>query len=277
MSANTSIEWCDHTFNPWWGCAKISPGCDHCYAAEIDRRFHGGRHWEHGSYRTFGEAHWDEPRRWNASAKRKGRVATVFCASMGDVFDSKAPASERERLWDVIAATPSLTWLLLTKRPQNMDVRYLPAIHLDNVRLGYSAENQREYDRRIHAFSSMPDFVFGTWFVSVEPMLGPVSLLGNKVPSVLGGYVQWLADIIGCDLRALLPSWVICGGESGQSARPMEANWVRDLRDECRDLGVPFFFKQWGRLSNNPAGVLDGHGKGGALLDGRLWRDRPFG
>src|SRR5687767_6851032 len=116
MGRNSTIEWTTHTFNPWWGCTKVSPGCQNCYAERLSTRY-GHDVWGPGAKRrTFGEDHWKEPLRWEAEAARTGVRARVFCASMADVFDKDAPAKERKRLWKLIAKTPHLDWLLLTKR-----------------------------------------------------------------------------------------------------------------------------------------------------------------
>src|SRR5690242_8701647 len=149
MGKDSAIEWTDHTFNPWWGCDEISPACDFCYAKAWARRLGMSELWE-GERRTFGEKHWSEPLKWNAEAARAGRRARVFCVSMGDIFDNKAPAAERERLWRLIEATPHLTWQLLTKRIGNA-AKMLPEEWLErpreNVWLGATIANQEEADR----------------------------------------------------------------------------------------------------------------------------------
>src|SRR6185437_14583692 len=115
MGEVTSIAWCDHTFNPWHGCTKVSPGCDNCYAATFDKRV-GGNHWGKGvERRVFADKHWREPLKWNEDAAASRVRRRVFCASMADVMDDEAPAGQRERLWALIDDTPHLDWLLLTK------------------------------------------------------------------------------------------------------------------------------------------------------------------
>ena len=121
MGATTKIEWCDHTFSPWKGCQKVSPGCDHCYAEGIAKRWGQLDTWGPGATRQPQSDHyWQQPLTWNAKALREGVRPRVFCASMCDVFDNQAPQEWRERLWDLIANTPNLDWLLLTKRPENI-------------------------------------------------------------------------------------------------------------------------------------------------------------
>lgn len=225
MAANTDIEWCDHTFNPWWGCSKVSSGCDHCYAERIGRRF--GVAWGPGAARrTFGDKHWDEPRRWDRRAARESVRRRVFCASMGDVFDNEAPPGERERLWQIIRETPHLDWLLLTKRIGNAE-SVLPAdwdTGYSNAWLMMTAVNQMEVERDVPKLLSTPARIYG---LSLEPLLENI-----VVPEPF--------------LRLGRRAWVIAGGESGPGARPVQPNWVRRLRDQCVSAGVAFFFKQWG-------------------------------
>lgn len=235
MSENSAIEWTDHTFNPWWGCTKVSTGCKHCYAEGMARRF-GGDIWGPGrSRRTFGDATWQKPLAWNRRAAESDMRSRVFCASMADVFDETGPDSERARLWDLIDATPALDWQVLTKRPESvMDMipaRWRTALPT-NVWLGVSVESPEYYDRAA-ILSQIPACVR---FLSVEPLL-------ERVP----------------DLPLSGIYWVIVGGESGPKSRPMSADWVREVRDTCAREGVAFFFKQWGGRNKKAAGRdLDG-------------------
>jgi protein gp37 len=261
MGTSTAIEWTDHTFfNPWWGCAKVSPACDHCYAEAWDKRT-GGAHWgPHAERRTFGDKHWNEPLRWNAAAEKAEVRRRVFCASM-----AHAPEGARERLWNLIRETPHLDWQLLTKRPQNI-AKMLPADWGDdgypNVWLGTTVENQAEAERRIPHLLAVPARVR---FLSCEPLLGPVDL--DCVPWPVGWRDK--DDVIsdGVDplryTRAHL-DWVIAGGESGAGARPTNPDWFRDLRDQCFAAGIPFFFKQHGDWADTWAAQIDpalGEGK----------------
>jgi protein gp37 len=221
MAELSKIEWTTHTFNPWWGCTKVSDGCKHCYAETLARRY-GNDVWGVGKpRRTFGQKHWAEPLKWNAAAKTAGRRAQVFCASMADVFDPAGPKEERERLWELIKRTPHLDWQLLTKRPEKVE-RYLPedwGDGYDNVWLGTSVEDERVVGR-VEILSSIPAVVH---LLSCEPLIGPL----DNLP---------LENI----------QWVIVGGESGPRSRPMLRIWVDSIRQQCRAAGVPFFFKQWG-------------------------------
>lgn len=270
MGQQSTIEWTDHTFNPWWGCTKVSPGCTHCYAETWSERYGHDIWGPRKSRRTFSEHHWQDPLRWNRSATQQGHRMRVFCASMADVFeDNPSIESERRRLWSLIAETPMLDWLLLTKRPENM-LRFTPWKDSwpSNVWAMTSVENQEYADERIPVLSQVPAIVRG---LSVEPLLGPVDLR------------PWLDHI----------QWVIVGGESGREARPINPLWVRNIRDQCLAANVPFFFKQWGEWSpvtsdtnayeqllltdNNFREHMHRSGKkaSGRLLDDKTWDALP--
>lgn len=153
MGKTTGIEWCDATFNPWWGRAKVSPACKSCYAEAFAKRV-GQKVWgETSDRRFFGEGHWTEPERWSRDAQKAGIRRRVFCASMADVFEDRRDLDEhRERLWNLIERTPWLDWLLLTKRPENHGMVPLAwqtgSRHPANVWLGCTAENQEYVDSR---------------------------------------------------------------------------------------------------------------------------------
>ncbi len=183
MSENSGIQWTTHTFNPWWGCTRVSPGCVHCYAETLATRFGVG--WgPSGERRLFGDKHWNEPKKWDKKAAAAGERHRVFCASMADVFEDRPElAAERARLFRLIRETPHLDWLLLTKRPE-LAVCLWSRAHVEssteeplgrlwapNVWLGTTAEDQQRADERI-------PFLLGTGaevkFVSYEPALGPV-------------------------------------------------------------------------------------------------------
>lgn len=227
MSENTNIEWCDHTFNPWIGCTAISPGCTNCYAADWAKRY--GRDF---SVRTKTKT-WRDPIKWNSAHDsffaEHHRRQRVFCASLADVFDNEVDPQWRADLFDLIAQTPRLDWLLLTKRIGNVKNM---APHLDtrhpNVWLGATIVNQMEADRDIPKLLATPARIR---FLSIEPMLGPIDL------------APWLEHQ--ANGKPLI-HWVVAGGESGPKARPMHPDWPRSLRDQCATAGVPFLFKQWG-------------------------------
>ena len=233
MGENSAIEWTHHTFNPWWGCTKVSDGCKHCYAETLDRRT-GGGHWgPKATRRLTKDANWNKPRRWDRAAAQAGRQQRVFCASMADVFDDHPSIASkwRDRLWSLIDETPNLDWLLLTKRPENIK-RFLPT-PMDpwpNVRLGVTVEHQDAAALRLPYLAFAGHMGWKT-FVSYEPALGPVD------------WWPWL-DLDGIAGGAI--GWIVAGGESGHGARPPHPDWFRQCRDACKRAGVPFLFKQWG-------------------------------
>ncbi|WKL16590.1 phage Gp37/Gp68 family protein [Comamonas testosteroni] len=273
MAENTKIEWTDHTFNPWEGCQKVGPGCDHCYAETRNARYAGGQaiNWGPGAPRRRTSAsNWNKPLAWNANHEaffaEHGRRQRVFCASLADVFDNQVPAEWRDDLATLILDTPNLDWLLLTKRIGNAGTM-LGEMFLDgtppNVRIGASIVNQPEADRDISKLLALglPNFL------SMEPLLGPVDLeraCDLAEEQVCKGTWKEMADPLKCAaaLRrgsVALLDWVIVGGESGPGARPMHPDWARALRDQCQAAGVPFLFKQWGewapaQLERSPSG-----------------------
>lgn len=269
MAENSNIEWCDHTFNPWEGCQKVGPGCDNCYAEARDQRFTGGRHWGPvAPRRRTSPSNWHQPVRWNLRAQTEGRRARVFCASLADVFDNAVPPEWRDDLFRLIASTPHLDWLLLTKRPGNIAAMLPPSwgAGWHNVWLGCTVVTQAEADRDIPKLLSVPAAVR---FLSMEPLLGAVDLS------------RWLAGPYDDNLSPWI-DWVIVGGESGPNARPMLPDWARSIRDQCQRAGVPFLFKQWGEWA--PFGTIDptlyfpekvGKRAAGRLLDGREWTEFP--
>ncbi len=229
MGAETGIQWTHATFNPWWGCEKVSPACANCYAERDSSKYGHRKLWGRISERRFfGEKHWMEPLKWNAKAAVAGKPFRVFCASMGDVFEDRRDLDgPRAALFDLVERTPALTWILLTKRPGKMTT--LAPSHWSSawprhVWAMTTAENQEQADGRIPDLLKVPAAVHG---VSMEPLLGRVDL---------GRYDDLLPKM----------DWVIVGGESGDKARPTHPQWIRDIRDQCQSRGIAFFFKQWG-------------------------------
>jgi protein gp37 len=271
MSQNSKIEWTTHTFNPWWGCTKISPACKNCYADDRKAKAAGERH-------------------------------RVFCASFADVMEDRRDLDEhRTRLCRLIDATPNLDWLLLTKRPENYS-RFLPTLWLEhprpNVWLGTTAENQHYANERIPHLLQTPAAVR---FVSYEPALGPVNFRRiEHNPGGSGGpvFIDALkGQFVSLGSNGSIPyvglNWIICGGESGPGARPMHPDWARSVRDQCQAAGVAYLFKQWGEyVESRPRGeaakrmtadpifgglqmIRVGKAKAGRLLDGREWNEFP--
>lgn len=242
MGRGTGISWTDATFNAWWGCTKVSPGCDNCYAETLSNRW-GRAHWGKGvPRRTFGDKHWHEPLEWNAEAGATGSIMRVFCGSMMDVMDDEAPEGQRERLWALINRTPNLMWQLLTKRPQRY-TRYLPqdGFRHNNVILGTTAEDQEFYDVRMRPLDDAVVFLQQRGnvvqnFISYEPALGPIAM------------------------GPLHPDWLIFGGETGANRRPCELEWAEAIKRECDRLGVAFFMKQMSaRTPNDAANLIPVH------------------
>lgn len=250
---DTKISWCDHTFNPWIGCTKVSPACDNCYAEQIASRFKMAAWGNHKRVLTS-EKYWEQPLRWNKQSKSKHNAWSrfkeqypglsdeqliskgfikpvkpkVFCGSMCDIFDNSVPFAWRLHLFTLIQNTPYLDWQLLTKRIGNSqkmldDIMRFHKINepLDNVWLGITICNQKEADRDIPKLLNIP---VTKRFLSIEPMLGAIDI---------SAYIKNI-------------DWVIVGGESGRKARPMHPDWVRGVRDQCCEACIPFFFKQWG-------------------------------
>lgn len=232
MGADSKIAWTDHTFNPWWGCVRVSPGCQHCYAETFAKRT-GNAVWGVGAPRRFfGQKHWDEPLKWAEKAGASAHKPRVFCASMADVCEDRRDLdAERERLWTLIQATaPALDWLLLTKRPENLR-RLVPADILRRCWVGTTAEDQQRADERIPHLLATPAAVR---FVSAEPLLSHVTLRHEWIsPS---GY---MGNSVGID-------WTIVGGESGPKARLSDLAHHRSLIQQCRAAGVAVFEKQAG-------------------------------
>ncbi len=236
MSDRSAIEWTHATWNPVRGCTKISPGCKHCYAETFAERFRGvpGHPFEHGFDLRLVPPALELPLRW-----RKSRL--VFVNSMSDLFHEEVSDSYIERVFGVMQAATQHQFQVLTKRAERMaafaDRHAIPA----NVWMGVSVESAA-YRSRISLLRRVPALVR---FLSLEPLIGAPGRL---------------------NLRGI--HWVIVGGESGAGAREMKPEWVRDVRQQCRDAGVPFFFKQWGGVHKS------WHGR---ELDGRTWNEMPSG
>jgi protein gp37 len=253
MSKNSKIEWTDHTFNPWEGCTKVGPGCDHCYAEVRNARYAGGQsiNWGPGvPRRRTSQSNWNKPLKWNKEADaffaEHGRRQRVFCASLADVFDNEVDPQWRHDLFALIEATPNLDWLLLTKRIGNVNklVDRSAFEACPNIWLGATIVNQVEADRDIPKLLDIPVKIR---FLSMEPLLEAVSLRWlagwpQNEPTIAQNPSGYTDQYDG--LRQL--DWVIVGGESGPEARPMHPDWARSLRDQCEAAGVPYLFKQWG-------------------------------
>lgn len=258
LSSGTLIEWAHFTFNPWIGCTKVSAECKNCYAETWSERMgsaavKGVKVWGPDAARHLtSDANWREPYRWNRAAMEAGERWRAFCASLADIFEGRADLDVlRARLWKVVEECTWIDWLFLTKRPENV-LAMVPASWLTkwppHVWIGTSAGTQATFDERLPHLAKIPAPVR---FVSCEPMLGPVD-------------ISAYADAI---------DWVICGGESGAHARPMNVAHARALRDQCVSLGVAFFLKQWGEHDADGSDL--GKKNTGRVLDGRTWDAFP--
>ncbi len=271
--AETKIEWADSVWNPVTGCTKVSEGCRNCYAERVWKRL--SRHPRLTEYhRPFSEVRC-HPGRLNQPLKLK-RSRKIFVNSMSDLFHPRVPASFIIQVFETMEAASNHTFMVLTKRPERISSVlfgkeggfYLGGgDYIENVWLGVSVEDQRTADSRIRELLKCR--WMGLNFVSIEPMIGPVDLF--SVPEI--GKI----------------GWVIVGGETGPRARPMHPDWVRSVRDQCRYLGIPFFFKQWGEYtwernylvhhgvvtSKSLVPVRVGRKAAGHHLDGKLFWEFP--
>lgn len=232
MGDKSAIEWTDTTWNPVTGCTKITRGCDHCYAERFSERFRGvpGHPFENGFDLTFREERLAWPISWK-------RPRMIFVNSMSDLFHKLVPDAYVDQVFNTMEQANWHVFQVLTKRSTRM-MRYLRRRYEEgrapvHIWCGVSIEDRSGLSR-LHHLRCAPAAVR---FVSLEPLLGSLGLLD------LGGI-----------------SWVIVGGESGPGARPMDANWVRDIRDQCAAQNVAFFFKQWGGIRPKSNGrELDGN------------------
>lgn len=245
MANNSSIEWTEATWNPVVGCTVISPGCTNCYAMRMAHRleamgqtkYMGTTRVSGGRPKWNGTIHLDNNSLQLPSTWKSGRM--IFVNSMSDMFHEDVPLEFIRRVFKAMANTPRHTYQILTKRAENLEKISNYLVWPKNVWMGVSVEHV-DYAFRIDHLRQTDAAVK---FLSLEPLLGPLENIN-------------LSNI----------DWVIAGGESGPGARPMEAAWVRSIRDQCASAGVAFHFKQWGGINKKRAG---------RLLDGRTWDDFP--
>ena len=234
MADNSAIEWTEATWNPVTGCDKVSPGCAHCYAETFAERWRGvpGHPYEQGFDLRFWPSRLDQPLRWK-------RSRTIFVNSMSDLFHERIPDDFVRRVFDVMGEADWHTFQILTKRHERLAELAPTLTWHPNVWMGVSIENRR-FVKRADYLREVPAAVR---FISAEPLLGPLE---------------------GLDLSGI--HWLIAGGESGHQHRPVRVEWLRHLRDKCRDEDVAFFFKQWGGVRPKA---------GGRTLDGQAWNEMP--
>ncbi len=243
--ASSSIEWTQATWNPVAGCTVLSPGCTNCYAMRLAARLEamGMAKYAGLTRKSGGRAKWTGAVRLDHPAleipKTWHKPRMIFVNSMSDLFQEAVPAAFVAAVWSVMESTPQHTYQILTKRPDRM-AKITQALRLlPNVWLGASVENAA-YVHRLDDLRRAPAAVR---FVSLEPLLGSVA---------------------GIDLMSI--DWAIVGGESGPGARPMDPNWVREIRSACHRSGTAFFFKQWGGRNKK---------RQGRMLDGKTWDEFP--
>ena len=234
MSTRSAIEWTEVTWNPVTGCSKVSPGCKFCYAERLARRLQamGVEKYRGGFSVAVHESTLGEPLKWR-------RPRLVFVNSMSDLFHESVPSAFIEAVFDVMNRASRHTFQVLTKRPSRVVELNRRLDWTPNIWLGTSIESEQWLGRQ----APLKEAGAQTRFLSLEPLLGPLPHLSLE----------------GID-------WVIVGGESGPGARPMDADWVRAIRDNCVTSGVPFFFKQWGGAFKK---------RTGRTLDGRIWDQMP--
>lgn len=221
-SIHTSIEWTDKTWNPTTGCNKVSPGCTHCYAEALTKRF--PKNFPNGFALTLHPERLQDPLRWRKPSR-------IFVNSMSDLFHEQVPVSFLQDVFNVFRQTPWHTYQILTKRHERLLELAFQLDWPENVWMGVSVENQ-DYIHRVDYLRQIPATVR---FLSCEPLLGSLQL-----------------DLTGIN-------WIIVGGESGHKHRSIEAEWVRDILNQAKASSVAFFFKQWGGLHSKAAGrLLDG-------------------
>ncbi|MFC1600829.1 DUF5131 family protein [Candidatus Sumerlaeota bacterium] len=235
MAQPSKIEWTEITWNPVTGCTKTSAGCQNCYAERMAKRLQGMKKpkYSKGFQVTIHPEILDEPRHW-----RKPRL--VFVVSMGDLFHKKVPLSFVRKVFAVMNECPQHTFQLLTKRPHIAAECAGQLRWTDNIWIGATVEDRKSLSRIAHV-RKIPAAVR---FLSLEPLI-------ERLPRLPLSKIDW----------------VIVGGESGPGSRPMEKDWVRNIRDRCVEKGVPFFFKQWGGVNKK---------KTGRELDGRIWDEMPI-
>lgn len=247
MASYSSIEWTDATWNPVTGCTKVSPGCKHCYAQTFAERFRGvpGHPFEQGFDLKLWPARLGLPFLW-----KEPRM--IFVNSMSDLFHEDIPDEFIERVFTTMIKADRHIFQVLTKRSERMREwicdRFKHDVIPRHIWCGVSIENQN-YIERIKELQKIPASVR---FISCEPLLGPIQFES-------------------CDLSGV--HWMIVGGESGPKARPMDPQWVRDIKDQCEEQGVAFFFKQWGTF--NAQGERVGKKNAGSHLDGKTWKQMP--
>lgn len=257
MGENSKIEWCDHTVNLWWGCYEVHAGCDHCYAKTFSNRYHGPHLlWQQQGPRMLVKSAFSDLLKYQDRAANENKKYYIFMNSMSDIFEKSMPVVDfnhhpaftkddepmfteniRSKFFTYVDDCPNLIFLCLTKRPSNI-LKMIPQTWIDkprvNVLFGTSIVDQQTANILIPQLLAIP----GRHFLSMEPLVGPVELsdVTHRVDAVR---ILGRPALSGID-------WVICGGESGHDARPMNNAWAESIQKQCSAVEIPFFFKQWG-------------------------------
>lgn len=313
---NSKIEWCHHTLNWWWGCSKVSPACEHCYAELLTKLFGKGKAvWGPAGKRWIRENAMRDALKIIKLASKTTERQRVFVNSMSDTFeDHDGLAEARANALAFMAEHAEVDWLLLTKRPENV-ARMVPPEWLErgtwswenkwpaHIWIGTTVEDQKRAEERVPHLLRLNAKVR---FLSCEPLLGPLIFKkswlicergcegseiftdnptghwGSRFPYTDAARPSCYCQKCGYALKGLgWISWVICGGESGAGARPMELEWARSLRDQCTNTSTKFFFKQWGEWMPEdeeciPAVMAKVRKKNsGRELDGEEWNEVP--
>jgi len=237
----SKIEWCDYTWNPITGCTPISEGCRNCYAARMAKRLAGRFGYPKDEPFTPGVVHPDKL--GDIGKLRKPR--RIFVCSMGDLFHDDVPLSSVARIFEYVWTNKQHTFMFLTKRPERMrefftqknsKACYGGVWPQPHVWLGVTAENQEQANKRIPILLETPASLR---FVSIEPMIGPVDLDERELLIDKRRFKYTFGNYL---------DWVIVGGETGPGARPMNLEWVSSIQGQCSNVGVPLFFKSWGKF-----------------------------
>lgn len=261
MATNSKIEWCSHTANIWFGCTKVHAGCDNCYALAFSKRL-GNDIWGNDKPRRMIKDVWQKLEKYQKDAEKLGEYHRVFVGSMQDIFEKPMPLIDhkgnpllegdsefwntgqlRDKLFnEVVPNSPNLMFLLLTKRPSNIN-KYIPESWKTNppknVMFGTSPVSQETAEKLIVQLSK----VNGNRFLSIEPQLEKIDLMAKAND----GTDRLLLDTV---------DWVINGGESGHHKRPFDTDWARIIRDDCMTKDVPFFFKQIDKIQAIPDDLM---------------------
>lgn len=257
MGKDTAIGWCDATFNPWWGCTRVSPGCERCYAETFAKRVGQDIWGPTKGRRFFGEKHWNEPIHWDAKARREGRRLKVFCASMADICEDHEQLEPwRTRLIELVKHTRNIDWLFLTKRPENYLKMFGDGFFRSNPHVwpGFTAENQEQLDKRVGHVVRIPGK--GRKWISAEPLLSRLDVRSHLRRTEHVRENGSVGKIIARHIDGIV--WVVVGGESGCEFRDPGVEHLISVVDQCKATVVACYVKQdAGRLPGQQGRIPD--------------------